>query len=37
MPVKIAENALDCVVLGAGKVVENVDVLKQVLISRRLK
>lgn len=37
MPVKIAESPLDCVVLGAGKVVENVDVLKQVLISRRLK
>jgi rod shape-determining protein MreB len=37
MPVKVAENPLDCVALGAGKVVENIDVLKQVLVSRRLK
>jgi len=37
MPVKIAENPLDCVVRGAGKVVENIDMLKQVLISRRMK
>lgn len=37
MPVKVADNPVDCVVLGAGKTVENIDVLKQVLVSRRLK
>lgn len=37
MPVKIAENPLDCVVQGSGTVVENLDVLKQVLVSRRMK
>ena len=37
MPVRLADNPADCVVLGAGKVVENIDVLKQVLISRRMK
>ncbi|MBP3284559.1 MAG: rod shape-determining protein [Clostridia bacterium] len=37
MPVKIADNPLDCVVMGAGNVVENLDVLKQVLVSRRMK
>jgi rod shape-determining protein MreB len=37
MPVKIADNPVDCVVLGAGKTVENIDVLRQVLVSRRLK
>ena len=37
MPVKVADNPVDCVVLGAGKTVENIDVLRQVLVSRRLK
>jgi len=33
MPVYIAENPLDCVVKGAGKVLEEINVLKKVLIS----
>ncbi len=37
MPVKIADNALDCVVTGAGNVAENLDVLKEVLTSRRMR
>ena len=37
MPVRIPENPLDCVVLGAGNVVENLDVLKEVLTSRRMR
>lgn len=37
MPVKIADKPLDSVVMGAGKVVENLDVLKQILVSRRMK
>lgn len=37
MPVKIAENALDCVVTGAGNVAENLDVLRDILTSRRMK
>lgn len=37
MPVRIPDNPLDCVVLGAGNVVENLDVLKEVLTSRRMR
>lgn len=33
MPIHIAENPLDCVALGTGKVLEELDVLKRVLIS----
>jgi rod shape-determining protein MreB len=33
MPVYIAENPLDCVVKGAGKVLEEINILKKVLIS----
>lgn len=33
MPVHIAEEALDCVALGTGKVLEELDLLKRVLIS----
>lgn len=33
MPVNIAEEPLDCVVLGTGKTIEEIDVLKRVLIS----
>lgn len=33
MPVHIAEAPLDCVVLGTGKVLDQIDVLKRVLIS----
>lgn len=33
MPVSIAENPLDCVVMGAGKVLEEIETLKKVLIS----
>lgn len=33
MPVHVAENALCCVALGAGKVLEELDTLKQVLLS----
>jgi rod shape-determining protein MreB and related proteins len=33
MPVSIAKNPLDCVVLGTGKVLEEIEVLKKVLIS----
>lgn len=33
MPVSIAENPLDCVVKGAGKVLDEINVLKKVLIS----
>ncbi len=33
MPVSIAENPLDCVVMGAGKVLEEIETLKRVLIS----
>jgi rod shape-determining protein MreB len=36
MPVKIADNPADCIVLGAGTTVENLDVLRPVLISRRV-
>jgi rod shape-determining protein MreB len=38
MPVSIAEDPLDCVVKGAGKVLEEIETLKRVLISpRKLK
>lgn len=38
MPVSIAENPLDCVVMGAGKVLEEIETLKKVLISpKKLK
>ena len=33
MPVSIAERPLDCVVLGSGKVLEEIEALKKVLIS----
>lgn len=33
MPVNIAENPLDCVVMGSGKVLEEIETLKRVLIS----
>lgn len=33
MPVSIADNPLDCVALGAGKVLDEIEVLKKVLIS----
>ncbi|HOB19570.1 MAG TPA: rod shape-determining protein [Candidatus Atribacteria bacterium] len=32
MPVRIADNPLDCVVIGAGKVVEEIDTLRRVAI-----
>jgi rod shape-determining protein MreB len=35
MPVNVAEKPLDCVALGAGKVLEEIEVLKRVLISPR--
>ncbi|MDD5602966.1 MAG: rod shape-determining protein [Eubacteriales bacterium] len=35
MPVYIAEKPLDCVVMGAGKVLEEIETLKKVLISPR--
>ncbi len=35
MPVLVAENPLDCVALGAGKVLEGMDTMKKVLISPR--
>ena len=31
MPVNVAENPLDCVVVGTGKVLEDIDRLKEVL------
>lgn len=38
MPVTIAENPLDCVAMGSGKVLEEIETLKKVLISpKRLK
>ncbi len=38
MPVSIAENPLDCVAKGAGKVLEEIETLKKVLISpKRLR
>jgi len=33
MPVSIAENPLDCVAIGAGKVIDEIETLKKVLIS----
>jgi rod shape-determining protein MreB len=35
MPVTIAENPLDCVAIGAGKVLEEIEALKRVLITPR--
>ncbi|NSW89504.1 MAG: rod shape-determining protein [Firmicutes bacterium] len=35
MPVHIAENPLDCVALGAGKVLEGIETMRKVLISSR--
>jgi rod shape-determining protein MreB len=36
IPVLVAEDALSCVVLGAGKVLENLDTMRQVLaLSKR--
>ncbi len=35
MPVNIAETPLDCVVLGTGKVLEEIDILKKVLIKSK--
>jgi rod shape-determining protein MreB len=38
MPVYIAENPLDCVAIGAGKVLDEIETLKKVLITpRKLK
>ena len=37
MPVKIADNPLDCVVNGAGNVAQNIDVLRDILVSRRMR
>ncbi|MGB9812540.1 MAG: rod shape-determining protein [Thermovenabulum sp.] len=33
MPVHVAENPLDCVALGTGKVLEEIDLLKRVLVT----
>lgn len=35
MPVHIAKNPLDCVAMGTGKVIDSIEVLKEVLISTR--
>lgn len=35
MPVRIAENPLDCVALGTGKAIEEIDTLRKVLISTK--
>ncbi len=35
IPVFVAENPIDCVVLGTGKVLEEIDTLRSVLISSR--
>lgn len=35
MPVQIAENAIDCVALGAGRVVEEIETLKKVALSSK--
>lgn len=35
MPVQIAESALDCVVLGTGKTIEEIETLKKVLITTK--
>ena len=35
MPVNIAETPLDCVVLGTGKVLDEIDTLKKVLIKSK--
>ena len=35
MPVSIADNPLDCVVIGAGRVIEELETLKMVAISTK--
>ena len=35
MPVKIAEEPLDCVAIGTGKTIEEIEILKRVLISTK--
>ena len=35
MPVGIADNPLDCVVIGAGRVIEELETLKRVAISAK--
>ena len=35
MPVTIAENPLDCVAIGTGKVLEEIEALRRVLITPR--
>lgn len=35
MPVNVAENPLDCVVLGTGKVLDQIEILKKVLIKSK--
>jgi len=35
MPVRIADNPLDCVVVGAGKIIEEMETLKRVAISTK--
>lgn len=35
MPVTIAENPLDCVAIGTGKVLEEIETLRSVLITPR--
>jgi len=35
MPVNVAENPLDCVAVGSGKVLEDIETLRKVLISPR--
>lgn len=37
IPVNVAENPLDCVVNGCGKVLDNIDSLKSVLINSKKK
>jgi len=37
MPVRIAEEPLDCVVLGTGKAIDAIDTMKRVLIPKRLR
>ncbi len=35
MPVRVADNPLDCVVLGAGKVVEELETLKRIAMTSK--
>ena len=37
LPVHIAENPLSCVVLGSGKILDNFDTMKDLLINYRLE